>query len=63
MKNRHGIGFAKDTHNNIETDCHTCIHKGLCFRLKAIKEIKLPLPFEITFVCCQFKKENEANNE
>ena len=60
---KHGIGFTKDTHNNIETDCHTCIHRSLCFRLNAIEEIDLPLPFEITFVCRQFKRETEAPNE
>ncbi len=60
MSKKHGIGYIKDTHQNIETDCYTCLHRGVCFRLKAIEELKLPLPIEMTFVCRQFKREEPS---
>ena len=63
MSKKHGIGYIKDTHQNIETDCYTCLHRRVCFRLKAIEELKLPLPIEMTFVCRQFKREEPSGED
>ena len=54
MTGRMKIVFTKQAAGHTDSDCTVCKHDSICYRSRAMSDMRLPMPFSIYFDCEHF---------